>query len=141
MSEEIYHLASFQILYNIIQKKCQTAIKDLDITMSQGGVIAALMDFPNEKVSLKDLEKKLQLSQSVTAGLVTRLEQKGYIESFGSKDDKRIKIIKATALGKEKCQAAQKVLVNVEQEILASLTEADKNDMYRIFKKLLNSNK
>ena len=57
MSEEIYHLASFQILYNIIQKKCQTAIKDLDITMSQGGVIAALMDFPNEKVSLKDLEK------------------------------------------------------------------------------------
>ena len=60
MSEEIYHLASFQILYNIIQ---------------------------------------------------------------------------------EKCQAAQKVLANVEQEILASLTEADKNDMYRIFKKLLNYNK
>ncbi len=141
MSEEIYHLASFQILYNIIQKKCQTAIKDLDITMSQGGVIAALMNFPNEKVPLKDLEKKLQLSQSVTAGLVTRLEQKGYIESFESKDDKRIKIVKATTLGKEKCQAAQKVLANVEQEILASLTEADKNDMYRIFKKLLNSNK
>ena len=40
----------------------------------------------------------------------------------------------------KKCQAAQKVLIQVEKEFLAPLTDADKNDMYRIFTKLLNAN-
>ncbi|MFC2662674.1 MAG: MarR family winged helix-turn-helix transcriptional regulator, partial [Eubacterium sp.] len=115
-------------------------VRDLDITMSQGGVIAALMDFPDGKATLKELEKRLQLSQSVTAGLVSRLEKRGYVESFGSEEDRRIKIIKATTSGIEKCQAAQKVLIQVEKEFLAPLTDADKNDMYRIFTKLLNAN-
>ncbi len=141
MIKDNYHITTFQMLYNIIQKKCQNAVKDLDITMSQGGVIAAITESPNGELSLKELEKKLQLSQSVTAGLVTRLEEKGYVESFGNEDDKRIKILRATALGKEKCRAGQKILVEVEKEILTPLSETEKANMYEILEKLLNYNK
>ncbi len=141
MAQNDYHITTFQMLYNIIQKKCQNAVRDLDITMSQGGVIAAILESPDGKISLKELEKKLQLSQSVTAGLVTRLEQKGFVESFGSEEDKRIKILRVTASGKEKCFAGQKILVEVEKEILAPLSETEKNNMYKILDKLLNYNK
>ncbi len=141
MIQNNYHITTFQMLYNSIQKKCQNAVKDLDITMSQGGVIAAITESPNGELSLKELEKKLQLSQSVTAGLVTRLEEKGYVESFGNEDDKRIKILRATALGKEKCRAGQKILVEVEKEILTPLSETEKANMYEILEKLLNYNK
>ncbi len=141
MSQSNNHITSFQMLYNIIQKKCQNAVKDIDITMSQGGVLAVIMESPNGELSLKELEKKLKLSQSVTAGLVTRLEQKGFVESFGSKEDKRIKILRITTLGKEKCSVGQKILVRTEKEILAPLTENEKDKMYEILEKLLNHNK
>lgn len=141
MDQNNYHITAFQMLYNIIQKKCQNAVRDLDITMSQGGVIAAILESPEGEISLKELEKKLQLSQSVTAGLVTRLEQKGFVESFGSEEDKRIKILRATALGKEKCSAGQKILLEVEKEILAPLSETEKDNMYEILEKLLKHNK
>ncbi len=129
------------MLYNVIQKKCQSAVKDLDITMSQGGAIAAILESPNGEMPLKELEKKLQLAQSVTAGLVSRMEQKGYIESFGSAEDKRIKILRVTALGKEKCLAGQKILKQTEKEILAPLSDAEKKALFEIVEKLLEHNK
>ncbi len=141
MNQAEYHITAFQMLYNIIQKKCQNAVKDLGITMSQGGVIAAIMEDSQGQITLKDLEKKLQLSQSVTAGLVSRLEQKGFVESFGCEEDKRIKIIRVTPLGKEKCQAGQEILMEVEEEILEPLSDAEKDDMYKTLRKLLDHNK
>ncbi len=128
------------MLYNVIQKKCQNAVSDLDITMSQGGALAAIEESAGGEISLKELEKRLQLSQSVTAGLVSRMEQKGFVESFGSADDKRIKIVKVTPLGREKCLAAQKILLQTEKEILAPLSEAEKSSMYAIVEKLLKHN-
>ncbi len=141
MAQDNYHITAFRMLYNVIQKKCQSAVKDLDITMSQGGAIAAILESPNGEMPLKELEKKLQLAQSVTAGLVSRMEQKGYIESFGSADDKRIKILRVTALGKEKCLAGQKILKQTEKEILAPLSDAEKKALFEIVEKLLEHNK
>ncbi len=141
MNQKNYQITAFQMLYNIVQKKCQNAMKDLDITMSQGGVLAAILENQNEEITLKELEKKLKLSQSVTAGLVARLEQKSFIESFGSEKDKRIKILRVTSLGKEKCYAAQKILVELEKEILRPLSEDEKETMYSSIDKLLNYNK
>ncbi len=141
MAQDDYHITAFRMLYNVIQKKCQNAVKDLGITMSQGGAIAAIMESPNCEMSLKELEKKLQLSQSVTAGLVSRMEQKGFIESYGSAEDKRIKILRVTALGREKCLAGQKILKETERELLAPLTEAEKAAMYQMVEKLLEHNK
>lgn len=135
------HITAFQMLCNIIQKKCQNAVKDLGITMSQGGVIAAIIENSSGEISLKELEKKLRLSQSVTAGLVNRLEQKGFVESFGREDDKRVKMLRVTELGKEKCFAGRKVLMDVEEEILEPLSDAEKENMYEILEKLLRYNK
>ncbi len=140
MSQDNYHITAFRMLYNVIQKRCQNAVKDLDITMSQGGAIAAIAENPNGELTLKELEKKLQLSQSVTAGLVSRLEQKGFIESFGSDEDKRIKILRVTALGREKCLAGQKILGDVEKELLSPLSEAEKKALFKTVDKLLKHN-
>ncbi len=140
MAQNDYHITAFRMLYNVIQKKCQNAVSDLDITMSQGGALAAIEESAGGEISLKELEKRLQLSQSVTAGLVSRMEQKGFVESFGSADDKRIKIVKVTPLGREKCLAAQKILLQTEKEILAPLSEAEKSSMYAIVEKLLRHN-
>lgn len=128
-------------LQNTIEKQSNSAMQDLDITMSQAGALAAILETPNGQITLKELEKKIQLSQSVTAGIVTRMEQKGYIESFGSPEDKRIKILRITPLGIEQCNNARIIFAGIEEKFLSVLTEAERENLYLTLKKLSDATK
>lgn len=123
-----------------IEKHMNNALKELDITATQAKTLTALLNFPGKQTTLKHLEKKLLLSQSVTVGIIKRLEQKNYVESFGDLEDKRIKIVKITPLGEQQCQCSNQILLKLEHDILSSLTKSE----YLIFNKLLkkiNTNK
>ena len=84
-----------------------------------------LIQTPEGFLSMKQAEQIMKLSQPVTAGLVKRLEEKGYLESFGSEKDKRIKLIRATELGKERLQTARSTMISLEQEIFQILTQEE----------------
>lgn len=114
---------------NEIEKQLNNALKNLDLTMSQAAVLATLLECPEEQMTMKELEKSIQLSQSVTAGIVLRMEQKGYLESFGDLHDKRIKIIKISEQGKIMCDSARKILSDFEKRLLSDFTKAE-SDMF-----------
>lgn len=128
-------------LQNTLEKQLNSAMQDLDITMSQAGALAAISESPNGQITLKGLEKKIQLSQSVTAGIVTRMEQKGYIESFGSPEDKRIKILRITPLGIEQCNNARIIFAGIEKKFLSVLTKTEQENLYLTLKKLSDATK
>lgn len=123
-------------LQNTLEKQLNSAMQDLDLTMSQAGALAAILEAPNGQITLKGLEKKIQLAQSVTAGIVTRMEQKGYIESFGNPEDKRIKILRITPLGTTQCNNARIILAGIERKFLSVLTETEQENLYLTLKKL-----
>lgn len=100
-------------------------IKELDMTMTQLRALSVLLNFPGKQATLKDLEKELQLSQSVTAGIIKRLEQRKYIESFGNPEDKRIKMVKITPLGEQQCRRSDIILYQLEKDMLSCLTESE----------------
>lgn len=112
-------------LETYIGRRINNEMKELDITMTQARALLILLNCPDKQASLKDLEKKLELSQSVTAGIIKRLEQRRYIESFGDSGDKRIKIVKITPLGEQQCRSSDKILHRVEQEVFSCLSESD----------------
>ena len=47
------------------------------MTFAQVSALLAIQDFPEQKISLKELEKILYIVQSATAGIINRLGQKG----------------------------------------------------------------
>lgn len=106
-------------------RRMNNEIKELDMTMTQVRVLSLLLGFPEKQATLKDLEKKLQLSQSVTAGIIKRLEQRKYIDSFGDAEDKRIKIVKITPLGEQQCRRSDKILYQLEGDMLSCLSESE----------------
>lgn len=112
-------------LETYIGRRINNEMKELDITMTQARALSILLNCPDQQASLKDLEKKLELSQSVTAGIIKRLEQRRYIESFGNSGDKRIKIVKITPLGEQQCRSSDKILHRVEQEVFSCLSESE----------------
>lgn len=48
---------------------------------------------------MKELERYFGVAQSTIAGVVSRLEQKGFVEAFGDAADKRIKVVHITPAG------------------------------------------
>lgn len=112
-------------LETYIGRRINNEMKELDTTMTQARALSILLNCPDQQASLKDLEKKLELSQSVTAGIIKRLEQRRYIESFGNSGDKRIKIVKITPLGEQQCRSSDKILHRVEQEVFSCLSESE----------------
>lgn len=121
-------------------RRMNNEMKELDMTLTQVRVLSILLGFPEKQATLKDLEKKLQVSQSVTVGIIKRLEQRKYIESFGDSEDKRIKIVRITSLGEQQCRRSDKIFSQLEEDILSCLTESEIMTLHELLSRIKKAN-
>ena len=119
-----------------MSKKINNALKKRELTMPQAELLAELMESEQNKMTLKELEKSLHLSQPVTSEIVTRLENKGYVETFGNEQDKRIKVVKITKLGQRQAKVAGKYIENVERKMLFCLTKNERKNFDELLQKV-----
>ena len=81
-----------------MEKEANNKLREMDLTVSQIYLLQALNHAPDgtHTLTLKALEKQLQIGQSTTVGLVKRLQKKDFVTCTQSIDDKRIKIVALT---------------------------------------------
>lgn len=123
-------------IHDEMEKNANNAMRADDMTMAQCGALLILNDAPGGQLPLKELERRLRVSQPTAAGLVKRMEQKKWIESFGSSEDKRIKILKITASGAECCRRCEQQMEQTEKALLSGLTETEKGIFLVLLKKV-----
>lgn len=116
-----------------LEKNANNILRKQDLTFAQVSALLAIRDFPEQKISLKELEKILHVAQSTTAGIISRLEQKGLVTGFGDSTDKRIKLVQITPTGEKYCREAEQNMKEAEENLLSGLTETEKS----IFNSLL----
>lgn len=116
-----------------LEKNANNTLREQDLTFAQVSALLAIRDFPEQKISLKELEKILHVAQSTTAGIINRLEQKGLVTGFGDSSDKRIKLVQMTPLGETYCREAEQNMKKAEERLLSGLTDTERS----IFKSLL----
>lgn len=119
-----------------LQRNANNALRSADLTVSQVSVLYLLEATPNGKLSLKDLEKRLQVAQSTAAGVIARLEQKVFVESYGSSEDKRIKMVRITQVGIACCAEARDRISHVEEYLLSCLTDTERLMFSQLLKKV-----
>ena len=92
-----------------MEKEANNKLREMDLTVSQIYLLQALNHAPDgtHTLTLKALEKQLQIGQSTTVGLVKRLQKKDFVTCTQSIDDKRIKIVALTVAGKNICCNAE----------------------------------
>ena len=136
MKKEISTGILIKKIHDNLEKKINHSLKDSDLTMSQMEALVILSEQVSRQMSLKALEHELHVAQSTAAGIVSRLEQKGFIEAFGQSGDKRIKNIRITEDGMKYCESAAKDMDKVEKELLKNLTEDEKNTLNQLLGKI-----
>lgn len=126
-------------IHGELEKNANNSLRQNDLTMSQISVLMELEKTAENRMELKQMERRLHVAQSTAAGIVQRLEQKGFVESFGSEQDKRIKIICITPSGRECCRKAEANMKQAETDLTAALTETERSILMELLKKVRDS--
>ena len=126
MKQEKQCGAYIKHISDVLQRNCNNVLQTKGLTMSQLSVLHHLDSVPEGEMPLKELEKLLQVAQSTTAGIISRLEQKGFVEGSISGEDKRIKIVKITEAGRACFADSQIHAAESEAHLLSVLTEEER---------------
>lgn len=107
-----------------------------DITFMQVQVLQQLRHAKEDALPLKSLEKHFEVAQSTAAGIIVRLERKELVSSFVPAEDKRLKYVRLTEKGKVLCDFVEADMEKGETELLAGLNEEEKEQLFRLLKKV-----
>ena len=126
-------------VHDEIEKKANAMLRQQDLTLAQMNVLMELEAIPDQQLTLKEPEGLLHVAQSTAAGIVVRLEQKGFVESFTDENDRRVKKVTVTPAGLQCCKNAASDVKNIESQLLSGLTEAEKLLFLGLLKKVFNT--
>ena len=123
-------------IHDALEKSANKAMRPQGMTMAQYGVLLALNRAEDGTLPLKELEQLLRVAQSTAAGIVARLEQKGFVEGFGDPADRRGKLGRITAAGEACCRQAERNMEQTEANLLSGLTETERSIFLTLLKKV-----
>ena len=126
-------------VHDEIEKKANAMLRQQDLTLSQMHVLMELEAAKDRQLTLKALESLLHVAQSTAAGIVVRLEQKGFVESFTDENDRRVKKVTITPAGMECSKNAASDVKDIETKLLSGLTEAEKVLFLDLLEKVFNA--
>lgn len=126
-------------IYTTLEKRVNNELRESNLTISQVLVLLALNSKTDGVLSLKELEKELSLAQPTVVGIVSRLEQKGFIGYCYDAGDKRVKLARITQSGKDYCACANERKNETEKNLLSCLTDTEKEIFLALLKKVCDS--
>lgn len=113
-------------IHDRLEKQANNAMRANGLTMMQVSVLMTLQDTAERQLSMKELERCFGIAQSTVAGIVSRLEQKGFVEALGDPDDKRVKLVHITSAGEKCCAEAACHKEIAEQRLLKGFSEEER---------------
>lgn len=96
-------------------------LKDCGLTHQQITVIKIVAH--EKKVTVSELCEKMSLSKGTVSGIVTRLEDAGYVQKLRSEEDKRVTYIVFTDKGKAFAKEYKDTMNNSFNKIVENLTK------------------
>ena len=123
-------------IHNALEKIANSQLKAKDLTLSQMTALVEILKAPTRKLTFKELEKRLSLAQSTTAGLIFRLEQKKLVSVSGDTDDKRIKYVEITPVGEKFCKEAKREIDDTEKKLLENLSAAERENLLSLLEEI-----
>ncbi|SEK23057.1 MarR family winged helix-turn-helix transcriptional regulator [Streptococcus equinus] len=105
----------------------------------QGLAVLYLRDNEDKEVFIKDIERKLKISKSVTSNLIKRMEKNGFIKVVPSEVDKRYKRVELTELGRAKTKDIDAFHAAVHKQIFDGISREELEISGHVFDRILKN--
>ena len=86
--------------------------------------------------SQRELAEFLQLDPSQIVAIIDVLETQGWVERKPSQEDRRIKVLNATAAGAKVLAEAKRVILEAEEDSLAALTHEEREQLRQLLRRI-----
>ncbi len=128
----------FKTISDKMKASADADLKRHGLTFAQARVLAFLQSVGGQTTQ-KEIEKFLQVSHPTVVGVVSRMEQNGFLSTWIDPEDRRNKRVKLTpkavAVGKE-----MENIVEVKDRVLVrSLTEEEVKELQRLLEIIYNN--
>lgn len=133
--------------YGVLIKKLDKVFKQnfdqelerVGLTFSQMRVLRFLEDNSNTKITQKDISKELDIQHSTTIGLLKRMQEKGLVTVVVDEDNRRCRNIFLTSKAEEISCEMERGRTIMENRVVASFTEEEKEIFYRLLNKAIDN--
>lgn len=122
---------------NAVTNYRNVKMEDIDLTSVQSDAIIALLR--RQSITATELKEHLRLSQSTTAGIISRLETKGLICRAIDKDDARKALLRTTEEGKKLEEPLKEIALDVQTCLTDGMSESEVCEFDRLLQKALDN--
>jgi DNA-binding MarR family transcriptional regulator len=123
-------------IHDSLERNANNLLRAKELTLAQWQLLLVLSNAADGAYPLKQLEKLLHVSQATAAGIVQRLEQKGFVEGYADAEDKRVKNARITAKGIAICKDASERMDSAEERLVRGLSDGEKQIFRELLKKV-----
>lgn len=107
-----------------LKVRADADLKNNNLTLAQSRVLTFL-DSKGGQTTQKEIEIFLEVSHPTVVGIISRMEQNGYLRCRVDEKDKRNKIVSLTEQAKALGDEMKQTIFANEQRLLASLSKED----------------
>ena len=127
-----------RILHWCTDQTMSAALEEMDLTAAQGRIMG-FVAHQQEPPCPRDIETEFHLSHPTVSGLLSRLEQKGFIQLRSDPLDRRCKRIYIQARGLECHQAMHQTILSIESRLVQDFTEEEKQQFSIFLQKAISN--
>ncbi len=112
-------------------------MKDIELTSVQSDAIIATLR--NPQITAAQLKEHLLLSQSTVAGIISRLENKGFIKKIADEEDARKSILMPTEEGLLLEEPLKEIAIETQQFLVEGMSEEEQEEFARLLQIALDN--
>lgn len=127
-----------RVLENCTGQMMNNALASMDLTAAQGQVIAFIVH-RQEPPCARDIEEAFQLSHPTVSGILSRLEQKGFIQVLPDEQDRRCKRLYVQQKGQDLHETMHQVIRDTEQRLVEGFTAEEKEQFASLLRRSIDN--
>ena len=124
MSVHYGHL--IRILHWCTDQTMTDALNKLNLTAAQGRLMAFVVHRGEQPTYAKDVEAELHLTHPTVSGLLSRLEQKGFVELRRDPEDRRCKRIYVLPKGRDCQHTMYQIILSNENRFVQGFSSEER---------------
>lgn len=126
----------FRVLHWCTDQMMTDSLSKIGLTSAQGHIMCFLLHQPAPPCP-RDVEEALQLSHPTVSGILSRLEEKVFIEIRPDPEDRRCKRIYVLPRGQEFASLMHQNIQTIETRIVDGFSEAEQQQFIRLLNRAI----
>lgn len=114
------------------------ALASMDLTAAQSQILS-FIDHRAEPPCARDIEEAFQLTHPTVSGILSRLEQKEFVEMRPDPQDRRCKRIYVLPKGQQLHESMHKTINATEEQMMQNFTEEEKEQFAAFLQRAIDN--